>query len=113
MTNKIKVCILAVFVSCGSARQIVQPLPNIIIIYADDLGYGDLSCYNRKSAYSTPRLDEMASEGVLFTDAHSPSTICSHHVMDFFRVNRYIDQRVREVLLLKAQADRVFSDQVS
>jgi arylsulfatase A len=51
--------------------------PNIIIIYADDLGYGDLSCYNPKCAYKTPRLDQMAKEGVRFTDAHSPSTICS------------------------------------
>ena len=54
-----------------------QDLPNIVIIYADDLGYGDLSCYNSKAAYKTPRLDRMAKEGVRFTDAHSPSTICS------------------------------------
>ena len=52
-------------------------LPNIIIIYADDLGHGDVSCYNAKSAYNTPRIDRMASEGIRFTDAHSPSTICS------------------------------------
>ena len=51
--------------------------PNIIIIYADDLGYGDLSCYNPRAAYTTPRLDRMAHEGIRFTDAHSPSTICS------------------------------------
>lgn len=51
--------------------------PNIIVIYADDLGYGDLSCYNSKAAYKTPRLDQMAAEGIRFTDAHSPSTICS------------------------------------
>ena len=54
-----------------------ETLPNIIIIYADDLGYGDLSCYNPKAAYQTPRLDQMATEGIRFTDAHSPSTICS------------------------------------
>ncbi|MDA0765220.1 MAG: arylsulfatase [Verrucomicrobia bacterium] len=54
-----------------------QELPNIIIIYADDLGYGDLSCYNREAAYETPRLDRMAKEGIRFTDSHSPSTICS------------------------------------
>lgn len=54
-----------------------QDLPNIVVIYADDLGYGDLSCYNPKAAYKTPRLDQMAAEGVRFTDAHSPSTICS------------------------------------
>ena len=52
-------------------------LPNIIIIYADDLGYGDLSCYNSDCAYQTPALDKMAAEGIRFTDAHSPSTICS------------------------------------
>ena len=51
--------------------------PNIIIIYADDLGFGDLSCYNKNAAYKTPRLDQMAAEGIRFTDAHSPSTICS------------------------------------
>jgi len=54
-----------------------KKLPNIVIIYADDLGYGDLSCYNPKAAYKTPRLDRMAREGVRFADAHSPSTICS------------------------------------
>ncbi len=62
---------------CCSASVLGQTLPNIIIIYADDLGYGDLSCYNPKAAYKTPRLDQMAAEGIRFTDAHSPSTICS------------------------------------
>lgn len=56
---------------------VAQDLPNIVIIYADDLGYGDLSCYNPDAAYQTPRLDRMAREGIRFTDAHSPSTICS------------------------------------
>ena len=51
--------------------------PNIIIVYADDLGFGDLSCYNDQARYKTPRLDQMAAEGIRFTDAHSPSTICS------------------------------------
>ena len=54
-----------------------QKLPNIVLVYADDLGYGDLSCYNPAAAYETPRLDRMAAEGMRFTDAHSPSTICS------------------------------------
>ena len=54
----------------GCVSSIAQELPNIIIIYTDDLGYGDLSCYNDKSAYKTPQLDKMAEEGVLFTDAH-------------------------------------------
>ncbi|MCA8975858.1 MAG: arylsulfatase [Planctomycetes bacterium] len=60
-----------------AAAAAAQRLPNIVIVYADDLGYGDLSCYNPDAAYATPRLDRMAAEGVRFTDAHSPSTICS------------------------------------
>jgi arylsulfatase A-like enzyme len=51
--------------------------PHIVIVYADDLGQGDLSCYNPQAAYQTPRLDRMAAEGIRFTDAHSASTICS------------------------------------
>lgn len=68
----------AIAVGCSSARcAAAADLPNIVIIYADDLGYGDLSCYNPKAAYQTPHLDQMAREGIRFTDAHSPSTICS------------------------------------
>ncbi|MDC1448198.1 sulfatase-like hydrolase/transferase, partial [bacterium] len=64
--------ILIALTTCAFAK-----LPNIVIIYADDLGIGDLSSYNPKAAYKTPRLDQMAAEGIRFTDAHSPSTICS------------------------------------
>jgi hypothetical protein len=72
-----KLLILIVGCSLMLATAIAQELPHIIIIYADDVGYGDISCYNKNSAYMTPQLDKMAKEGVLFTDAHSPSTICS------------------------------------
>lgn len=68
-------CIIALL-SMSVVTQ-AEELPNIIIIYADDLGFGDLSCYNDKAPYKTPRLDQMAAEGIRFTDAHSPSTICS------------------------------------
>ena len=60
-----------------TASRGADELPNIVVIYADDLGFGDLSCYNDKAPYKTPRLDQMAAEGIRFTDAHSPSTICS------------------------------------
>ena len=61
----------------GCVFEAPKSKPNVIIIYADDLGFGDLSCYNAKAAYQTPNLDRMAREGIRFTDAHSPSTICS------------------------------------
>ena len=52
-------------------------LPNILFILADDLGYGDVRCYNSESKVPTPHLDQLAEEGILFTDAHSPSTVCT------------------------------------
>lgn len=72
----IAILFAAIILAC-SASLAAQQLPNIIIIYSDDLGYGDLSCYNPDAAYKTPRLDQMAKEGIRFVDAHSPSTICS------------------------------------
>jgi arylsulfatase A len=51
--------------------------PNIIIILADDLGYGDLGCYNDRSKIHTPKIDRLAREGMRFTDAHTPSAVCS------------------------------------
>ena len=51
-----------------SIQANANELPNIVIIYADDLGFGDLSCYNADAAYKTPRLDRMAAEGVRFTN---------------------------------------------
>lgn len=52
-------------------------LPNIVFILADDLGYGDIGCYNPESKVPTPHLDKLAADGLLFTDAHSPSTVCT------------------------------------
>ncbi|HTU27272.1 MAG TPA: arylsulfatase [Pirellulales bacterium] len=54
-----------------------RPLPNIVIIYADDMGYGDLGVQNPESKIPTPHLDRLATEGTRFTDAHSSSAICS------------------------------------
>lgn len=51
--------------------------PNLIFILADDLGYGDVSCYNRDSRVLTPHIDRLAAQGMRFTDAHTPSGVCS------------------------------------
>lgn len=60
----------------ASAAPVGSPKPNIIVIVADDLGYGDLGCYGSKSI-ATPRLDLMAREGVRFTDAYTAAPFCS------------------------------------
>ena len=50
--------------------------PNIIYVLADDLGYGDLSCYGQ-STLKTPNLDQMAAEGMRFTRHYAGSTVCA------------------------------------
>ena len=50
---------------------------NFVIIYADDMGYGDLAIQNTESKIPTPHLDKLAREGMRFTDGHSSSSICS------------------------------------
>jgi arylsulfatase A-like enzyme len=50
--------------------------PNVVLIYADDLGYGDVSCYGATKV-STPNIDRLAKEGVRFTNAHSASATCT------------------------------------
>ena len=50
--------------------------PNVLFILADDLGWGDLSCYGRPD-YRTPHLDTLAREGVRFTNAYSASPVCT------------------------------------
>jgi len=71
-------CVLAILTlnqSCKPTDK-QQQLPNIILINADDLGYGDLSCYGA-SKLQTPNIDKLASEGIKFTDAHSASAVCT------------------------------------
>jgi arylsulfatase A len=50
--------------------------PNIVIVFADDLGYGDVRAFNPDSRIVTPNLDRMAREGMRFTDAHAPGSVC-------------------------------------
>ncbi|HUU90864.1 MAG TPA: arylsulfatase [Phycisphaerae bacterium] len=51
--------------------------PNVVFILADDMGYGDLACQNPNSQIPTPNLDALAKQGMRFTDAHSPSAVCT------------------------------------
>ncbi|MHC4455867.1 MAG: sulfatase family protein [Planctomycetota bacterium] len=64
----------------NSARQLTNQRhnrPNIVFIMADDMGYGDVTCYNPDSKIPTPNMDRLAKEGIRFTDAHSPSAVCT------------------------------------
>ena len=60
-----------------AAGAVKAEKPNIIFIMADDQGYGDASCYNPDSKIPTPGIDQIAREGIRFTDAHSASAVCT------------------------------------
>ncbi len=65
-------------VATGIASAAEQSkLPNIIYILCDDLGYGDVRCLNPEGKIATPQMDRIAREGMIFTDAHSGSSVCS------------------------------------
>lgn len=76
------ICLLTLIMSLGILLH-AQPVqqkqlqkPNIIYIYADDLGYGDLSCYGA-TKIKTPNIDKLAAKGIRFTNAHATSSTCT------------------------------------
>lgn len=60
-----------------SVAILLARAPNVVLILADDLGYGDPRCYNPRSKIPTPHMDRLSAEGMRFTDAHSPSSVCT------------------------------------
>jgi len=82
MKNSITLISILTVLACTNCAKVkkeeaTNERPNIVIIYADDMGYGDLNCQNPDSKIPTPNLDRLASEGMRFTDGHSSSGICS------------------------------------
>ncbi|MCM4155781.1 arylsulfatase [Gramella sp. AN32] len=69
--------ILTQFCGHSQVKQGKDQFPNIIYILADDLGYGDLNCFNPEGKIATPNLDAMAANGLMFTDAHTSSAVCT------------------------------------
>ena len=70
--------IALLFLGCSSSEQNnVESLPNIVYILADDMGYGDVNGLNENSKIPTPNMDKLMNQGIYFTDAHSPSAVCT------------------------------------
>lgn len=67
------VFVIGVFSSCSKKEE----LPNVVLVLVDDMGYGDPQCYVPESKIPTPNIDQLADEGIRFTDAHSPSSVCT------------------------------------
>lgn len=73
----LKQCLVVAFtLLCTVVTATSAEKPNIVYIYADDLGYGDLSCYGA-TRIRTPNIDQLAKEGIRFTDAHSAASTCT------------------------------------
>jgi len=71
---------IAVALFLGGCKDEIQKKldrPNIVYLLADDMGMGDLGCYNQDSKIPTPAMDALAKEGIMFTDAHSGSAVCT------------------------------------
>jgi arylsulfatase A len=71
------VCLAVLFLGTSSLRAADATKPNIVLILADDFGYGDAPCYNAEAKVPMPNLDRLAAEGMKFTDAHSGSAVCT------------------------------------
>jgi arylsulfatase A-like enzyme len=67
---------IPLFLLLTSVPTFSQPRPNVVIIYADDLGYGDVSSYGA-TALKTPNIDRLAREGLRFTDGHAAAGTCT------------------------------------
>ncbi len=65
---------MVIFLFCGCSTK--QSMPNVIIIFTDDQGYGDLGCYGA-NGFETPNIDKMAKDGIRFTDFYVSQAICS------------------------------------
>ncbi len=69
--------ILTSFLFALGGITLAADKPNIIFILCDDLGYGDVKCLNAEGKIATPHMDRLAAEGMIFTDAHSGSSVCT------------------------------------
>ncbi len=68
-------CCFLLLGGCTTENDPEEP-PNVVFILADDMGYGDIKSYNADSQIPTPHLDQLAEQGMRFTDAHAPGTLC-------------------------------------
>jgi arylsulfatase A len=72
-----KQCLLSLLLCIFCDLSKAAERPNVIVILCDDLGYGDQRCYNADSKIPTPNIDRLAVGGMRFTDAHTPSSVCT------------------------------------
>ena len=83
--------------------------PNIVVIYADDQGFGDASCLNPEAKFQTPNLDRLAREGIRFTDAHCSDTVCTPSRYGLL-TGRYCWRTVKKTGVVGAEGQCLIAD---
>jgi arylsulfatase A-like enzyme len=82
LSKLVIICIAIILSSCKTdpksnrSADNEAALPNILFLYMDDMGIGDPECYNPESLIPTPNINKLATQGVKFTDAHTPAPVC-------------------------------------
>src|SRR5438105_1943786 len=79
MLVRMRWAVLLLLAALGAAESLparAASLPNVLFILADDMGYGDPRCFNPDSKIPTPHIDRLAAQGMRFTDAHAPGSVC-------------------------------------
>ncbi len=99
-------CLVLVFISTLASAAV---RPNIIVIYTDDQGFGDASCLNPDAKFQTPHLDRLAAEGVSFTNAHCPDTVCTPSRYGLL-TGRYCWRTEKKTGVLGAEAKCLIAD---
>ena len=74
--GRLRVGIPCTILAALLTAQVRADTPNIVIILVDDMGYGDANCYNPNSKIPTPHINQLAADGIRFTDAHAPGPLC-------------------------------------
>ena len=93
-------------IECGKAKA---ANPNIIVIYTDDQGYGDVSALNPDAKFKTPNMDRLAAEGIAFTNAHSSDSVCTPSRYGLL-TGRYCWRTTLKTNLMGAEGDCLIAD---
>lgn len=95
--------------AAGQDTAAADARPNLLLIYTDDQGYGDVSCLNPEAKVRTPALDRLAAEGIAFTNAHSADTVCTPSRYGLL-TGRYCWRTTRKTGVLGAEAPCLIAD---
>ena len=103
------IAFVCTFVAALSSHLSYADQPNIIVIYTDDQGYGDVSFMNPKAKFSTPNMDRLAKEGIVFTDGHSCDAVCTPSRYGLL-TGRYCWRTIKKKGVLGAEAKCLIKD---